>query len=201
MVILSCLTAQGCILATVIGVIKFMPYDKDTNTAAATLADYRKLLKNPSLYFLSLNMFSWNFGGLMAFVFVADMAKHSGLSKVMGAALVSMIGVSSIVTRLLILVVGLYVPLNVFPIYLAGCIIRGTSVLLLPLNSEEGWYSILWCVVCGAGYGMQLGMLVPTYMKVYTPARGAVAFGLSTLSAAAGSLAGPPLAGRPLFHF
>ena len=195
MVFLSCITAQGCILATVVGVVKCMPNDIDTNSVVATFADYRKLLKTPSLYFLSLNMFLWNFGGIIAFVFMTDLAKHSGLSKVIGATLVSTIGISSVVTRLLLLVVGLYVPLNVFPIYAAGCIIRGTSMLLLPLNSEEGWYSALCSAVCGAGYGQQLGMMVPVYMKVYTPTRGAMAFALSTLSAAAGSLAGPPAAG------
>ena len=189
MIALACMTAQGFVLALLAG-----QGHRRQKTSSKQIA---KIMKASDFYLLFINMFAWNFGGLMAFVFLGDLAKGGGISKDRAALLMSLVGVSSVVSRLVLGAIVNYVHLNEFFTFAFGCITRGIAVMFFPLRVDDWWYLVLWAVTSGIGYGVTVGMIVPTFLRIYPIEEATFAFSLSLVACAAGSLGGPPMAGRP----
>ena len=110
-----------------------------------------------------INQILWNFGGVIAFVFTADLANDNSLTKIAATLLVSIVVLSSVFIRLLLGLVGKYVYLDVIISFATGHILRGIGIILLPLSINLIWYSCLCSIGIGVGFGIQVGLLVPTY--------------------------------------
>ena len=188
MVALASLAAQGFYLSLLVG--------QGPKRQPVSVMKFVKVMRGLDFYLLFLNMFAWNFGGLMSFVFLGDLARGGGIEKNRAALLVSMVGFTSVSSCLGLGVLTKYVVFNEFFTFALGCIMRGTAMILFPLQAADWWYLVLWTIVSGIGYGINIGMIVPTFLKVYPIEEATFAFSLTMVACGAGSLGGPPLAGR-----
>ena len=131
----------------------------------------------------------------MPLVLMADLAKDSGLNKVMGSLMVSMLGVSSVVIRLAMGFCGRWCDFDVIILFAIGCAIRGAAVVVMPLMSYKFWYAALCNIFNGVGYGLQFGMLTATFARVFPADIFISAVGIGMVPCAMGALSGPPFGG------
>ena len=190
MVILGCIMAQLHIFIVI--AVPTRPMQNVNNNRKNVL---KETLLNVEFLLLFLTQICWNFGGLMAFVFMADLAKNGGLEKGQSALLISAIGISSVSIRLILAFVDNCYHFDVILLFAIGNILRGLCVVIIPLATDLFWYSILCSIGIGVGFGLQLGMLVPTFTNVFGQDAVTLAMGASTVGSCIGSLAGPPVAG------
>ena len=192
MMLLGCMAAQGCILGAL---SRSEPVSTNNSCSGGNI----RLFNNFDFFLLFSVMFLWNFGAVMAIVFLADFAKASGLSKTMAAIQISLIGAFSVGVRLTLGLILKFCHVDIIFSFAIGCVLRGLGMALLPLMSDHFWYTAACCVVNGIGYGIQFGMLTPTFMKVFTPQMAVSAIGMCMVACGGGSLGGPPLAGKVLY--
>ena len=195
MVILSCIMAHLHII-----IVIAIPKEPVQNANHKRPKVYKKTLLNVNFVLLFATQMCWNFGGLMAFVFMADLAKHDGLEKGQAALLISVIGISSVCIRLILAFVDNYYHLDVILLFVMGNILRGLCVIIIPLATNLYWYSILCSIGLGTGFGLQVGMLVPTITKVFGQDTVPFAMGAAMVASGIGSLAGPPVAGKSTIY-
>ena len=148
-----------------------------------------------------INQILWNFGGVIAFVFTADLANANNLTKMEATLLVSIVGLSSVVIRLLLGLVGKYVYLDVIILFATGHILRDIGIILLSLSINLIWYSCLCSIGIGVGFEVQVGLLVPTIVKLFGQDQIPMAAGIYMMASGIGSLGGPPLAGEISFQY
>ena len=148
------------------------------------------------LYVASLLM---SFGLFVPFVFLARYAEDRGAGEVAAAALVGIIGGSSIVGRLGL--GALAVRLGATRLFRISCLVMGASHLVWLFAGDRYALLVVYAVVLGLGYGGFIAI---------SPAVVAERFGLEGMggvlgtlytSAVAGSLLGPPIAGLLFDHF
>ena len=196
MVIHGCIIAQAHIIVAI--TIKDMPIP-NSKPDKKTLA-LRSILGIDLVLFF-IHQILHNFGSVIAFVFTADLADHNNLSKKEGSLLVSIVGLSSVAIRLLLGLLGKYLYLDAIILLAIGHILRGVGIAVLPLSTNLIWHCYLCSVVIGVGFGLQMGLLVPTIVKLFGQDRTPMITGISLMAAGIGSLGGAPFAGMIRFHY
>ena len=195
MIIHGCIIAQAHIIVAI--TIKDIPI---TNSKPDKNKNALRRIVGIDLFLFFINQILWNFGGVIALVFTADLANDRNLTKTDASLLVSLVGLSSVVIRLLLGLVGKYVYLDAIIIFTLGHILRGSGIILLPLSINLLWCSCLCSIVIGVGFGIEVGLLVPSITKIFGQDQTPMAAGISLMGSGIGSLGGPPLAGEILFQ-
>lgn len=166
---------------------------------AARSQPLRELLGVPDFRLLYLATLFGTFGLFVPFVFLVDYAETRGVSEVAAAALVGLIGGSSVVGRL-----GLGALANrvgTVRLFRMSTTVMATSHLLWLVAGDRYVLLVIYTIVLGVGYGGFIAL---------SPAVVAERFGLDGLggiigtlytSAAISSLFGPPIAGALIDAF
>ena len=195
--LLGCGSAQGCIVGLL---SREREIKRDPSTTKPQAGKTLKLFFNFNFDMLFLTLLLWNFGGLMSLFYLADMVKESGFTKEEAALTISMIGASSIGIRIILSITGtLFFTMDVLLSFTIGCILCGMGIFIRPFTSSHFWFMILGSVISGTGYGIQVGMMVPSFLKLFSPEMAVSALGLALLAVMAGSLCGPIVAGTFTF--
>ena len=191
MVIHGCIIAQAHIIVAI--TIKDIPISNPK-------ADKKKLALRTiigiDLILFFIHQILYNFGSVIAFVFTADLANHNNMTKKEGSLLVSIVGLSSVAIRLLLGLLGKYFYLDAIILFATGHILRGVGIAVLPLSINLIWHCYLCSVVIGVGFGLQVGLLVPSIVKIFGQDWTPMVTGISLMASGIGSLGGAPFAGK-----
>ena len=152
------------------------------------------LLVDTDFYLLFICHLLWNTGCTFPMVFLSDFAVENDLSKDVGATLVSVVGVSSLLSRLIVAVIGQCLHCSHIHLFNIGSLIRGVGTLLMPV-APSFWSLVVCSVLHGAGLGVQIGVLASLLAEVFGLHRLPIVGGYSVVSAALGAMAGTPIAG------
>lgn len=147
---------------------------------------------------LVLNIFLYSIALTVVFVFVTDYAELKGVSDMKAVYLVSIIGISNALGRLLNIPISFC---NVSPgyIYVISCIFSGVAVCLMNIRSDsiDECFSILAvaCACYGLGYGVQHANLTIVANCLTSDAFLNTGFGFAMLFSGGGVITGSPVAG------
>lgn len=172
----------------------------DITTHKITLRQELSILTEWRFCLFLLNNYLFNFGSLIIFVFVSDYAVIRGLSSREGMYLISVVGVSNAVGRLLNTLLSVCKIANRTPIYIVSCSLSGVSVCLLTLPASSDSCLLMlasFCALYGVLFGVQLGNLAIVTHTLAGLQRLNTAFGVVMMLNGAGAATGPPCAGEP----
>jgi len=151
---------------------------------------------------LVLNIFLYSIALTVVFVFVTDYAELKGVSDMKAVYLVSIIGISNAMGRLLNIPISLC-STNPGYICVISCTFSGVAVCLMNIRSDsiEKCFSIfaVACACYGLGYGVQHANLTIVANCLTSDAFLNTGFGFAMLFSGGGVIAGSPVAGLLLF--
>ncbi|XP_036358077.1 monocarboxylate transporter 10-like [Octopus sinensis] len=127
-------------------------------------------------------------------IIILDYAESFGTTTKKAAILVSVIGITGFVGRLLAGAASCYSKLNILMLYTVAMLLSGVSTLLIPLL-QHFWFCMLFSAFFGLFYGITAGLDPSILAYIAGKDNIAVSFGFFTLALGVGSTASASLAG------
>jgi len=146
-----------------------------------------------------INNFLFSLGAVIVFVFLADYGEHKNLTEFQSVQLISVIGVSNAIGRLLNILLILC-HCNYSYAYIISCTLSGVAVCLMNLEPHKAEFQflilVITCSFYGALLGIQIGNLAVITSYLTPENQLTTAYGLVMFFGGLGTIAGPPVAGE-----
>ena len=136
----------------------------------------------------------WNIGDVCMYTVLPDTAYVRGVSKEKAGLLLSNLGVSTTIGRIVIAFVASY-DFNLVGMYTIGTLTSGLTILVSGLTSSYTVFTVC-AVVFGLSSGVQFGLGPAITAELFGVSRLTSAYGYLVLGDGIGGFLGPPLAGE-----
>lgn len=173
---------------------------KKGTTEKAAILDIT-LLKDYKIILLVISYTLWTMGTVIFFIFIADFCIQHGMTKDFAAYVISASAFSSLGCRLLLSLTSVCLPhMPGLEIYSLFCFFCGIALVLLLINNQVMYISIMCCVI-HAFYGGIVAMLGLSTIQVFGMDRATSAYGYLNIGCGIGAFMGPPIAGLKICFF
>ena len=156
------------------------------------------LLKDASFIIFLFNNILWNIGSLILLVICTDYAYKQGIAKSQGAILISVVGLCSLIGRLMVALLANHKCCNRFFIFIASTAVSGVAIGLYPVAKTLA-IMIFFSAMYGLFFGAQVGVLAVVTAELFGVERLTSAYGYLMFGNGAGAMLGPPIAGNVWF--
>ena len=142
----------------------------------------------------SINNVLWNAASLITLVFITEYALVNGIPSELGALLISIIGLCSLIGRVGSGIVGYLLHIKHLWLFNFATLLTVFGIAGLPLFASFHMLAVL-CVFYGVGFGGQIGVLGITLIELFGVHKLTSSFGYIMVAHGIGALCGPPLGG------
>lgn len=150
------------------------------------------LLRESDFLIFSVAEVLWNVGSLIIVTIAPHHSTLHGVEKEKAAFLLSIVGITGTMGRLLFVVLPLH--LDKLTLMAAATYVSGLPMVLYPLYSAY-WLHAIHCAVYGFCFGVQLAALTLVTVDLFGVERLTSAYGYLVMADGVGALLGPFLGG------
>ena len=153
------------------------------------------LLKSPVFWLFFIDQMLWNMGSFILIVLIVDYAKESGINKDLGALLLTVVGISGTIGRIITTILARCV--NRLCLYTWATILSGIGIALVPMLASTGYLAFIFsCCAYGICFGFQAGLLGILTADLFSVEHLNSAYGYLIAGNGIGAFLGPPIAGE-----
>ena len=151
-----------------------------------------RVVRSPAFAMLYVSWILATAALFIPFVFLPAFALDLGVSQVMAAALISLLGGMSVIGRLGLGLVSDHV--GTLRLFKVATLAMGASYLLWLAAADYGWL-LVFAAVLGLGYGVRIALMPVILIELFGLQRLGAVLGVFFTATGVSALVGPPLAG------
>jgi MFS family permease len=160
--------------------------------ASASSHSVGRVLRSPAFVMLYVSWILATAALFVPFVFLPAFALDLGVSQVMAAALISVLGGMSVIGRLGLGLLGDRV--GTLRLFKVATLAMGASYLLWLAATDYGWL-LVFAAVLGLGYGVRIALMPVILIELFGLQSLGAVLGVFFTATGVSALVGPPLAG------